>query len=266
MGGIPTEFGFEMYAEKEVTLPRFTGYISRGLLLAAMRRTDPVEAQEMHEFQVQKPYSVTPLRFKSRARTSEGYVLDPTYPCRVKFRFLEDDRVQKVINYFVERSEVLIYDTVFKVASLQVRSNTCQELEGCDPVRKFRLVFRSPTYLSKSGSKYDLLFPDPVLVFSSLMRLWDLYSTGRRFGREGLQEYKEWLERHIGVSEHRLGTVLAAMGRKRAVGFRGWATYEMDTEDDWNRVTISLARFAEYSNIGGNRTGGFGETRLALKS
>jgi CRISPR/Cas system endoribonuclease Cas6 (RAMP superfamily) len=119
---IPNELGLEMYAEREVPLPTFTGYVCRGLLLVMMKGMNSGEAQEMHELQVQKPYSVTPLRFKPRARTSEGYVLDPTYPCSVKFRFLEDGQIQKVINYFTERSDVLIYDTAFKVASLQVRS------------------------------------------------------------------------------------------------------------------------------------------------
>jgi len=33
----------------------------------------------------------------------------------------------------------------------------------------------------------------------------------------------------------------------------------MDELGEWNRVTVALARFAEYSNIGGNRIGGFGE-------
>jgi hypothetical protein len=32
----------------------------------------------------------------------------------------------------------------------------------------------------------------------------------------------------------------------------------MDEEDEWNRVTVAFARFAEYSNIGGNRTRKFG--------
>lgn len=265
MAGIPTELGLEMYGEKEVSLPRFTGYISRGLLLTLIRRMDPKEAQELHEPQRQKPYSVTPLRFKSKARTAEGYVLDPAYPCRVKFRFLEDGPVRTLIDYFAGKESVAIFDTTFKVASMQLKSATYQDLESAEPVRSFRLVFRSPTYLSSMGSKYDFLFPDPVLVFSSLMRLWDEYSTSRKFGKDGLQAYKEWLERHIGVSEYSLGTVLANIGRKKAVGFEGWATYETDTQDEWNRVTVTLARFAEYSNIGGNRTGGFGETRIVVK-
>jgi hypothetical protein len=42
----------------------------------------------------------------------------------------------------------------------------------------------------------------------------------------------------------------------------GHTTYETDAKDEWNRVTVSLARFAEYSNIGENRTGEFGEVYL----
>jgi len=36
-----------MYAEKEVVLPKFTGYISRRLLLTLIRRMDPKEAQRL---------------------------------------------------------------------------------------------------------------------------------------------------------------------------------------------------------------------------
>ena len=109
-------------------------------------------------------------------------------------------------------------------------------------------------------SRDNLLFPEPTRLFISLMRLWDTFSTSKRFGRKELQAYKGWLERHVGVTEHSLRTVMAEMGRKKAVGFQGRATYEVDAEDGWSRGTDTLARFGEYSNLGGNRTGGFGET------
>lgn len=263
MSGIPTEFEFEMYGEKEMALPRFRGYISRGLLLTMLRRVDPRTAQRFHEPQTLKPYSVTPLRFKSKARTPAGYILDPRYPCRVKFRFLEEWHPRRLIDYFAERGEVLIFDATFKVALLSLRSKEYSELEAeAQPLHAFRLVFRAPTYLSSMESRYNLLFPEPVRLFSGLIRLWDTFSTSKKFGRKGLQAYKEWLERHVGVIQHRLTTVLAEMGRKKAVGFKGWATYETDAEDEWSKVTGTLARFAEYSNVGGNRTGGFGETRF----
>jgi len=141
-----TKLEFEMYAEKEIALQRFTGYISRGLLLTMLRRVDPRLAQRVHEPQRPKPYSVTPLRFKSKARTADGYILDLRYPCRFKFRFLEEGHAPKLINYFARRGEVLIFDTIFKVASLSVRSKDSSELEAqAKPPHAFRLVFRSPT-------------------------------------------------------------------------------------------------------------------------
>jgi hypothetical protein len=39
-----------------------------------------------------------------------------------------------------------------------------------------------------------------------------------------------------------------------------------DKESEWNRITCMLARYAEYANIGGNKTGGFGETKSFLSN
>lgn len=64
-----------------------------------------------------------------------------------------------------------------------------------------------------------------------------------------------------------MGTRLAVMRNKKATGFVGWVTYEIkDRESEWNKVTCMLARYAEYTNVGGNRTGGFGETKLITKN
>jgi len=67
------------------------------------------------------------------------------------------------------------------------------------------------------------------------------------------------------VAEYELKTQLVHMGRKKATGFMGWATYEMRVKDEWNKKTSMLAALAEYSNIGGNRTGGFGVVKKQEK-
>jgi CRISPR-associated endoribonuclease Cas6 len=110
------------------------------------------------------------------------------------------------------------------------------------------------------------MFPDAVKVFSSLMRCWNLFSDCRRYGKDEYVAYREWLGKNVGVSEYELWTRLATMRSKKATGFAGWATYELkDKESEWNKVTLMLARFAEYANIGGNRSGGFGVVSLSLK-
>lgn len=265
---VPVEIGVEMYAEKPVVLPLFTGYVARGLLLHIVRQIDPAVSGLLHELNVSKPYSVTPLQFKSRGRLENGYELDPCYPCHATFRFLKDEYSTFILNYFQKQNSVMVFDTVFRIASLSVNSKSYADFEKeAVAVDRFRLLFRTPTYFANLGSQYRWMFPDAVKVFAGLMRVWNLFSDGRRFGKEEYLAYKEWLAKSVGVCEYDLQTRLAVMRKKKATGFVGWVTYEMkDRESEWNRITCMLARFAEYVNAGGNRTGGFGVVRFALKT
>jgi CRISPR-associated endoribonuclease Cas6 len=266
LNGLPVEIELEMYAEKPVVLPFFTGYVARGLLLHVVKQVDPSAAGLMHELNVSKPYSVTPLQFRSKGRAEGGYVLDPLFPCRVSFRFLKDEYSTFFLSYFQKQSSLMVFDTVFRIASLSVDCKSYVELEKeAVAVDEFRLVFRSPTYFAFLGSGYHWMFPDAVKVFSGLMRVWNLFSDGRRFGKEDYMAYREWLGKNVGVSKYELRTKLAVMKRKKAVGFVGWVAYEIkDKESEWNKITHMLAKYAEFANIGGNKTGGFGETRLVF--
>ncbi|MEM2337615.1 MAG: CRISPR system precrRNA processing endoribonuclease RAMP protein Cas6 [Candidatus Bathyarchaeia archaeon] len=264
---MPVEVGLELYGEKSVVLPFFTGHVARGLLLHVVRQVDPIAANVLHELNVSKPYSVTPLRFKSISQVENGFVLDPAYPCRVGFRFLRDDLAGYVLRFFEEQNNVLIFDTVFRIASLSIKSKSYEDLEReASAVERFRLIFETPTYLPCLGSSYRWMFPDAVRVFSGLMRVWNKFSDGRRFGKEEFLAYKEWLGKNVGVCGYRLGTRLAVMRDKKALGFTGCCAYEMgDLESEWNKVTVMLAKYAEYSNIGGNKTAGYGVTKFTMQ-
>lgn len=39
-----------------------------------------------------------------------------------------------------------------------------------------------------------------------------------------------------------------------------------DLENKWNKITCTLAKYAEYANIRGDKTGGFGVTKPAIRS
>lgn len=217
---MPTEMSLEMYAEKEVLLPFFTGYVSRGLLLHILRHVSPAVSQSLHEPNVLKPYSLTPLYFRSKSKTGGGYLLDPAFPCRVRFRFLKDELGRYIIDYFSQKSTVTIIDTGFHIASMAVKSKDYLEMEReAEPVDAFRLYFRTPTYLASLGTSFHCLWPEPTRIFPNLMRLWDTYTTARRYGKEEYVEYREWLSKNVGVAEHRLKTRLVYMGRKKATGF-----------------------------------------------
>jgi hypothetical protein len=44
-----------------------------------------------------------------------------------------------------------------------------------------------------------------------------------------------------------------------------WTGLHRDKESERNKTTCMLAKYTEYANIGGNKTGGFGETKSFLK-
>jgi len=262
-----TEFTLELQAGRSFFLPKFTGYIARAIFLHMVRWVNPGASAKLHEPNMMKPYSTTPLRFRSKEKTSEGYLLDPEYPCILRIRLLDEEYAQYLIEYLLEKDNVMVGENELQIASVKVRSERYENLEkDFKPVNAFRLYFKTPTYLSTMGSGYYGVFPEPLKIFPSLMRLWNLYSTATVYDKREFLEYKEWLARNLGVTQHKIETRIAFMGKKKAVGFVGWATYETkDVESQWYRVTQTLARFAEFSNIGGNRTGGFGVVKFQPK-
>ena len=81
---MPVEITLEMYAEKPVVLPFFTGHVARGLLLHFIRQVDQAASGLLHELNVSKPYSVTPLRFSADALMLKARAFShspsPVYP------------------------------------------------------------------------------------------------------------------------------------------------------------------------------------------
>jgi len=263
---LPVEISLEMYTEKSVMLPLFTGHVARGLLLHFIKNVDPSASNLLHELNVSKPYSVTPLRFKSKNRTEEGYVLDPLFPCKVGFRFLKDEYSTYLLSFFQKQNSALIFDATFQIASMSINCKSYADLEReAEAVSGFTLDFLTPTYFANLNSDYHWMFPDPVKVFCSLMRCWNQFSDARRFSKEEYVAYKAWLQKNVGVSRYELQTRVGAVRKnQRTAGFTGTVTYELgDKENPYNKTTHMLAQYAEYANVGGNKTAAYGQAKIS---
>jgi CRISPR-associated endoribonuclease Cas6 len=253
---LAVELEVKTFAEKGVGMPLFTGYVSRGLALNILNRVNPALAQDLHEPNAIKPYSVTPLYFRAAKKYPDGYLMDAASPCTFKIRFLDDGLAKAAMEFFSTNEGIMIYDTTFKVASLTLRSEDFVKVESADT---FRMLFDSPTHLSKIGSHYDQLFPEPTAIFPNLMRMWDNFMPEeKRFGKDVHERYREWLAENATASGYDLRTV-PVKGKSLKIGFVGWCAYRMnDKETGFGLTTNKLARFAEYSNVGMERTAGFG--------
>jgi CRISPR-associated endoribonuclease Cas6 len=261
---VPVEITLELYAEKPVTMPFFTGHVSRGLLLHFIRLVDPAASSLLHELDISKPYSVTPIHFRSSHRTENGYVLNPQYPCKISFRFLKDEYSTYIMNCFQKQNTALIFDTTFQIASMNINCKSYTDLEKeASSIDRLTLEFKTPTYFANLNSDYHWMFPDPVKVFCGLMRRWNQFSDEHIFTKEEYIAYKEWLQKNVGVSKYELQTRFVVMRNKKATGFTGIIAYKLDDkENSYNKTTQMLAKYAEYANVGGNKTAAYGQTKL----
>ena len=89
--------------------------------------------------------------------------MDCVFPCRVWFRFLRDELAKRVLEYFYENTDVLIYDTVFKVASLRFKSESYEDF--CKLFTKLGANFTTP--------KPAVRFP-PMLEYSANLANMDV--------------------------------------------------------------------------------------------
>ncbi|AFU57336.1 putative CRISPR-associated protein, Cas6 family [Candidatus Nitrososphaera gargensis Ga9.2] len=257
-----TELEVKTFAEKSVKMPLFTGYVARGLALHILNRVDPALSQDLHEPNAIKPYSVTPLYFRSTKKLADGYQLDASTPCIFKIRFLDDRIAKSAIDYFSSNESLMIYDTAFKVSSLTIKSEDFTKVQDS---KLFRLYFETPTHLAKIGSKFDQVFPEPLSVFPNLMRAWDSCMP-EKFGKKVFEKYKEWMEKNVTVSAYDLHTLTVTAGKTLKIGFTGWCAYRIDDSSEnpqFRLITNKLAKFAEYSNVGMERTAGFGVVKLS---
>ncbi len=129
---------------------------------------------------------------------------------------------------------------------------------------KVRFNFLTPTQLANYGSDYAYLLPAPEKVFSHLLRVWNTIGYGTKLDQ--VSEYRKWVEENVYITFHRIRTVVVPLGRKRVVnGFVGQVDYDFEEyHKHFLPLTIGLARFAEFSNIGKNRTAGLGKVSTQI--
>lgn len=226
-----------------------------------LRSVNPSVSQDLHKPNVIKPYSVTPLYFKSSKKFVDGYEMDTSAPCIFKIRLLDDNMAKDVMNFLASNESIFIIDTMFKTASIIIKT---EDFTKVPDIKILRIDFATPTHLSNIRSKFDTLFPEPTSVFPNLMRIWDSCMPDK-FGKDIHTKYKAWIEKNVTISAYDLHTLTVFSGKSMKIGFIGWSNYRIyDDKSEFSLTTNKLAKFAEYSNVGMERTAGFGVVRYSM--
>jgi CRISPR-associated endoribonuclease Cas6 len=134
-----------------------------------------------------------------------------------------------------------------------------QRLASAEARKSITIRFASPTAFSL-GDRRFALFPDPLFVWDSLMRSWNLYAPEPLHVEK--QPLRKFIIEQIMVSAYDLQTTTYSFPNYVQKGFVGTCTYQMSIDATYAPQVAALAAFAQYAGIGYKTTMGMGQTRL----
>ncbi|MEY9214315.1 CRISPR system precrRNA processing endoribonuclease RAMP protein Cas6 [Thermobifida halotolerans] len=131
------------------------------------------------------------------------------------------------------------------------------ELAASPPALRTRVVFASPTYVSRAGRQIPL--PDPELLLSGLARRWRAFSP-----LPIAEDTLSALLARVFVVRHEIRTTTVDLGKSRRVGFTGEVVFGVhgSSDDPTRRLFAGLWQFAEFAGVGAQTAYGLGSVTV----
>jgi len=253
------------------TIPADQGRATHGLFLNWIRQADAGLAQELHDIEGVKPFTVSGLQGTGRVLRGE-VTLDPQRPLWWRVTTLTPRLSQVVLEQVLPSlpDTLTLADQVFQVMGATVdqadhpwAGQTSYEalaqghlLGAKDPPPWLNLEFAAPTTFRSQGK--HLPFPLPGLVFDHWLNKWN------KFAPLSLHpDVKRFAEECLAVSRYQLRSRVVRFGPATFIGFVGRCSFRALNRDPyWLRLLHTLAAYAFYCGTGHKTTMGLGQTKI----
>jgi CRISPR-associated endoribonuclease Cas6 len=251
-----------LLAEGGVRLRGLGGEALHGLFFRILKQYSSDLASQIHEQEEQRPFSLNPTI--GDFELNRGYtVVSPGTTLTFDLAFLNGQLLTASVSAFLSvlqdgwvltlsRKPVVLQNLDLDAGSF---SSFPKIFSNASATRAITLEFITPTSFRKN--EMQVVFPQPELVFSSLLRRWNAFSALK------IPEEHAVYFPAIKVSSYDLHTQLVHFSRYKIIGFRGKVEYELpgDASEDFVREVNALAAFAFYSGVGAKTSMGMGQVR-----
>jgi CRISPR-associated endoribonuclease Cas6 len=278
-------YAIVMHAFPRTNLPlaHAQGKILHGLFYELLQNASAAKGDEVHSAEGLKPFS-TALLLHERQRRAE--YIRAGEEVKIRFTFLDDSLYPLLARYFLSTPDLSLelVRTELTVARILSTPQSGEEWAGCasfeelysnasDSEKQFSFHFATPTFFKRGGGPAypDLIVPLPLpdLVFSSLLRNWNKFSSSSFMEANLL---KEICSHHLEMTHHRITSQLARLvfprddGTYRTTtfpGFVGSCSFRLVELHDRSIIKTlnALADFAFYAGVGAKTTMGCGVSR-----
>jgi CRISPR-associated endoribonuclease Cas6 len=261
---------FVLCAKESTALPALGGYLSQSSFLSLIGQFNEDMARRLHDEPNYRPYTVSPI--KGGSISGNSILLSKGQPCYLRVTLLDSGFLWNALQAYVrkagpismrlgradfELSEVLISPAIDQ--SIWAGSTDWQTLASLSARSIVTMHFISATAFSLGGHQF-CLFPEPRLVWESLLRVWNRYTpTSMSIEKEVIRES---FKNQITVVACALRHTYLHFPKFVQKGFAGWCTYRLNQESPLAAQLTSLAAFAPYSGLGCRTTMGMGQVRV----
>ncbi len=264
----------ELRARTTVDLPGVTGHQVHALFLNLIHRVEPELAARLHDDPEYRPFTVSPL-LSAQGDKAPNF-LSQGQRCRLRLTLLDGGEIWQHLNQSLQenRDQPFVLDqgmfTLERVLATPASDptgwanwTTWQQLAMSSPQRTITLCFTTPTAFHL-GARHFVLFPEPALVWDSLVRKWNLYAP------EVLHiepmDLRWFVEQQMLVSDYTLSTTTLSFPRYSQKGFTGVCTYLLKGQEEsrYGTLVSCLAEFARYAGVGYKTTMGMGQTQAIV--
>lgn len=255
----------ELVAANAGRIQQTHGHHLRGAFYEILRTVEPESAEDLHDANMRKPFTLSNLHGLGKLR-HHSYGVREGQECWVRVTLLDAELLQDFYTYFVIGGTTLRVGSVhfhLKTIHSSSQTHTAANMTTPDALAAqwqrplsaadstIALQFRTPTGFSTRDRRKVIVLPQPELVFGELARYWDALT-----GEATMEKVVAFSAENILISQHKITTVISVFGSVKQIGFKGRVEFELlPTENDWFiRHLNCLADLAFYTGLGA-RTG-----------
>jgi len=263
---------FVLCPKEDATLPAFEGHLSQASFLKLISEFDGVLSRRLHDEPYYRPYTVSAIR--GGKISGDTMMLRQGQACYLRITLLDGGILWNALQtYFLKAGPISMRlgNADFQLMRMLITPTTdptswtgsadWQTLASLPAQSTVTMHFVSATAFSQGGHQF-CIFPEPDLVWASLLRAWNRYAPERMHIEKAA--IRKSFENEIAVATCALNHAYLHFPRFVQKAFTGWCTYQLSADRSLAAQLTSLAALAHYSGVGYKTTMGMGQVRVAF--
>lgn len=261
---------FELHAPGTSPFPSpIQGHHLHALFLNLVRQFDPALSARLHDEPGPRPFTTALLQMPSRQASSARH-----HAYYLRITLLDGGFLwHRLSTYFLEAGPIVVslqgkplqlvrlFSTPVLDPTGWANTTTWSALAMVDRQPYVSLHFVTPTAFSV-GDRQFALFPEPLFLWESLLRVWNSYAPERYTIEKNL--LRRSVTNNVTLIHADIHTGTSPFAHHVQKGFLGSCGYHIQAAESDAQCLLTLAVFAPYAGVGYKSTMGMGQVRVAL--